>query len=287
MLGTVKAPGNVWVDGIAGGAVEWNAFADPSAVEAVFATDVPITIVPLDATDDVPVPADLTERVATDHAAGGADLLYELLLRYPTRLDGANGQQLWDELAALALSAPGLVTWDDATVTVEDRGRLAVDPAGRPIRFAAAADRPAVEAALLDALRRGDQRATPFELVGTVHAAWDGTTCSMTVDGDGPGMYTLEFQAPAETPAGVMVAGVKDSHSWSDLEAFLTSIDLSVDTDVPEWIVQVGQVNDEPGTGEPVTATVELAPGTAGPVCASGEWPDLSFVAGAPSEIAE
>ena len=70
MLGTVEAPGNVFVDGLTGGAVEWNAFADPSAVEAVFATDVPIIIVPLDATDDVPVPADLADRLATDHAAG-------------------------------------------------------------------------------------------------------------------------------------------------------------------------------------------------------------------------
>ncbi len=156
-------------------AVEWNAFADPSAVEAVFATDVPISIVPLDATDDVPVPTDLTDRLATDHAAAGADLMYELLLRNPSRLDGAEGQQLWDELAALAVSAPDLVTWEDATVTVEDRGRLATDPAGRPIRYAAAADRPAVEAALLEALRRGGPRATPFELAGEIdgHVGWD------------------------------------------------------------------------------------------------------------------
>ncbi len=34
MLGTIDAPGNVYIDGLSGGGVEWNAFADPSAVES-------------------------------------------------------------------------------------------------------------------------------------------------------------------------------------------------------------------------------------------------------------
>lgn len=162
MLGTVDAPGNVSVDGNDGGdPYEWNAFADPSAVEAVFATDVPIDIVPLDATDDVPVPADLPDRLAADHAAAGADLVHELLVRNPARMDSGEGQQLWDELAALALSRQDLVSWSDADLVVGERGRLTPDAAGRPVRFATSADRPAVEAALLEALRRGAPRATP------------------------------------------------------------------------------------------------------------------------------
>jgi len=45
MLGTVDAPGNVFVNGLDGSdPLEWNAYADPSAVAAVFATDVPISI---------------------------------------------------------------------------------------------------------------------------------------------------------------------------------------------------------------------------------------------------
>ena len=162
MLGTVDAPGNVYVDGFdAGDPLEWNAFADPSAVEAVFGTDVPIDIIPLDATDDVPVPADLPARLATDHAAAGADLMYELLVRNPGRMNAADGQQLWDELAALALSEQDLVSWSDADLVVGEGGRLTADAAGRPVRYAASADRPAVESALLEALRRGAPRATP------------------------------------------------------------------------------------------------------------------------------
>ena len=62
---------------------------------------------PLDATDDVPVPADLADRLTTDHQAAGADLVYELLVRNPERLRPDYGQQLWDELAALTLTEPG------------------------------------------------------------------------------------------------------------------------------------------------------------------------------------
>ena len=91
MLGSIDTPGNVYIDGLSGGGVEWNAFADPSAVQAVFATDVPISIVPLDATDDVPVPADLAERLASDHAAAGADLAYELLLPQPVTPERRRG----------------------------------------------------------------------------------------------------------------------------------------------------------------------------------------------------
>lgn len=285
MLGTIEAPGNVYVDGLTGGAVEWNAYADPSAVEAVFATDIPISIVPLDATDDVPVPADLTERLATDHAAAGADLMYELLLRNPSRLNGAEGQQLWDELAALAVSDPSLVTWKEATVTVEDRGRLATDPAGRPIRYAAAADRTAVEAALLEALRRGGRRATPFELAGDVAVTWDGTTCVATVDGAGPGLYAVHYQGPAGDPTGVLLGGVRAPHMWSELTDFLSTVDVSTEVAPPDWLIQAGQVADDRGTGLAVDGTVELEAETYGPVCVAGEWPNFVFTAGDPFEV--
>lgn len=157
MLGTVDAPGNVAVDGLTSAdPLEWNAFADPSAVAAVFATDVPITIVPLDATRDVPVPPDLAETLAADRAAAGAGLMYEIVVHNPYLVDPAGGQFLWDELAALTLSDPTLVSWDEAMVTVGPRGEMVRDDAvGRPIGFATGADHVAVQAALLEALRRG------------------------------------------------------------------------------------------------------------------------------------
>jgi inosine-uridine nucleoside N-ribohydrolase len=285
MLGTVDAPGNVYVDGFDGNdPLEWNAFADPSAVTAVFDSDVPIAIVPLDATDDVPVPADLADRLATDHAAGGADLEYELLLRNPSRMAQDQGQQLWDELAALALGDPDLVAWSDVDLTVGDDGRLTRDPAGRAVRFATSADRAATEDALLQSLRLGGPRMTPFELAGTLTTSWDGTTCTLTGDPGGPGLYTVTYQGPAGVPSGVMIPGVLAPHDWADLAEFVSGIDVSSDQDleIPDWLVEGGQVTDEAGDGTLHVGTAQLRDATHGPICLGGTWPDMTLTLGEP-----
>jgi inosine-uridine nucleoside N-ribohydrolase len=288
MLGTVAAPGNVYVDGLDGDdPLEWTAFADPSAVAAVFATDVPIDLIPLDATDDVPVPADLPDRLAEDRAAAGADLLYELLLRHPARLAAEQGQQLWDELAALTVSQPDLVTWEQADVAVGDDGRLTRDDAGRPVRFASSADAPATLDAMLESLRRGGPRATPFELAGTVDVTFDGTTCSGAVAGGGavvPGLYQIGYTGPVGAPGGVFVVGVDDTASWADIDTFLLGIDGAADDEeLPTWLIPVVQVIDEAGDGQRHVGTGTFAEGpTYGPVCVTGTWPDLEFTAGAP-----
>ena len=289
MLGTVDAPGNVYVDGLTGDdPLEWNAFADPSAVDAVFATDVPISIVPLDATKDVPIPTDLADRLAADHAAAGADLLYELLLRHPARLRADEGQQLWDELAALTLRKPDLATWADALLVVGDDGRLVADEAGRPVRVATSADRPAVEAALLEALRRGGPRATPFTLAGTLAATFDGTTCTVAVEGGRPGLYTLTYRGPTGTGSQVVIVGVTGAHPWSDVADWLATVDLTQEGgEPPEWLVPSGELTDETGAGGTLSGTAALDAGTHGPVCIAGEWPALTFTPGEPFAIAE
>jgi hypothetical protein len=277
------------VDGLDGDdPLEWNAYADPSAVAAVFETEVPIDLIPLDATDDVPVPADLPMRLADDRAAAGADLVYELLSRHPGRLAADQGQQLWDELAALTVTRPGLVTWADGTLVVGDDGRLTPDGAGRAVRFAAAADRAAVEAALLEALRRGGPRATPFSTAGTIDITWDGTVCAATVDPPGevqPGSYELRYTGPSSGPSGGLLVALDEGRPWSDLRTFLSGLDPEGADNVqpPEWTRLAGQVVDEAGNGATVvgTATVTEA-ATHGPICASGGWPDLTFVPGEP-----
>lgn len=280
MLGTIDAPGNVYVDGFDGDdRFEWNAFADPSALEAVLATDVPVSLVPLDATDDVPVPADLPTRLAATPDAGAANLAWELLTRFPGRMLADEGQQLWDELAALTVSDPDLVTWTDATVAVGAHGELRPDPAGRPIRYATAADASAVEDALVTMLATGGPRTTPFAAAGTLAITWDGTTCTMTPP-TATGLHLVTFQGPAGAPSGVLVGGVRAPATWSDLSTFLDEVDLTVETEPPAWLIEGGAIVDTAGSGEPVTGTVDIEPATWGPVCIVGEWPNVSFTAG-------
>ncbi len=280
MLGTFASPGNVSVDGHDGDdPFEWNAFADPSAVEAVLATDIPVSLIPLDATDDVPVPGDLPERLAALTDAGAANLTWELLVRFPSRLAADEGQQLWDELAALTVRAPGLVSWTEATVVTDEHGAIRPDPAGRPIRYATAADRAAVEVALVDGLAQGGTRATPFAPAGTLTASWDGTTCSLTAPA-GPGLYLVDFQGPAGVPSGVLIAGVAAPGGWSDLTTFLDGVDLASEVPEPAWLLQGGQIVDEAGAGVRVSGTALVEPGSWGPVCVQGTWPDMTFTPG-------
>jgi inosine-uridine nucleoside N-ribohydrolase len=281
MLGSVDAPGNVLIDGLdETHRLEWNAYADPSAVDAVFATDVPVSIVPLDATDDVPVPVDLAERLASDHQAGAADLMYESLLRNPDRMRVEFGQQLWDELAALTLTDPDLATWEESLLLAEPDGRLTRDEAGRAVRFAIAADRLAVEEAFLSSLRRGGPRVTPFRLAGTLAVSFDGTTCSLRGESNETGLHVVDYAGPSDGPSGVTMAGVRPPNRWEQLLAMLPTIDVAAQP--PDWVVVGPVAEDSEGTGRPVSAAGDLEEATYGPLCFRGTFPDVVFTPGIP-----
>jgi inosine-uridine nucleoside N-ribohydrolase len=164
MLGAIDAPGNVDLgDTRPEDRVEWNAGADPDAVAAVLASDVPVTLVPLDATDAVPLTADLVETTAGVGAGTGADLVSQVYLRDPAI--ASSGQSLWDSLTALLLTDRELGAWSDARVTVVTTGAGAgalqrSDP-GRPISFATSADAARVMPAWVAALTRTKVRIGP------------------------------------------------------------------------------------------------------------------------------
>jgi inosine-uridine nucleoside N-ribohydrolase len=143
MGGTVGGPGNV--GNVPG--VEWNLHADPRSAAAVLASPVPLTVVPLEATDDVPVAESFTSR-ARD-AASGKDAEWAA-----RRMADLVGLSFWDPLAAAALVDPALVRARSATLSVDpDSGALRDDQdAGRPVRLAVSADRDEFEAGLLAAL---------------------------------------------------------------------------------------------------------------------------------------
>ena len=288
MGGAVDVPGNVIVgDLTAESGLEWNFAADPSAVSLVFGTATPISLVPLDATNDVPVPRDLADRLAEDHQAAGADLMYELLQRVPTRITG-EGQQLWDELAALALINPDLATWEDANLLADNTGRLTRHEAGRPVRVATAADPGAVEASFLEALRVGPARATPFTLAGQMTVHWDGSTCAVDItDGLQPGVVAVKLENGTGDPSGAVIVGVREPHTWADLLALIPTIAADGATaSPPDWVVEAGGVWDDAGAGGTISGSVRLEPGTYGPVCFSGSPPDTKIHAGQPFVVA-
>jgi len=158
----------VWMGGSAGAgnhtaAAEFNAFADPEAVQAVLDAGVSIRMVGLDACRPVTVSV-LDAARLRERGGCRATVLADLLEGY-ARLacaDGSRPQPIYDPVAAAALTVPGAVTFRPARIDVELAGRhtrgMTVVEARVPRRAAANAevatdvDVEAVRAALFSAL---------------------------------------------------------------------------------------------------------------------------------------
>ena len=71
MGGAVGVPGNItWPPTIRNPHAEWNFYVDPTAANVVFRSGLPITLVPLDATNDVPLNAAVAARLGRSPNAG-------------------------------------------------------------------------------------------------------------------------------------------------------------------------------------------------------------------------
>ena len=145
MGGAVSVAGNVEPDLTA----EWNLHAHPAAAQAVIRSGVPIALVPLDATDDVPFTSDYVAGVAsidTDLARVEAAVL--------DSLGSLDGMFMWDELAAVLAVQPEAATWSGRSIVVEDDGSTVESPDGVVVRVAVRADAASVRSIVLDALNQ-------------------------------------------------------------------------------------------------------------------------------------
>jgi pyrimidine-specific ribonucleoside hydrolase len=283
MAGAIDVPGNIALGDITfEHGVEWNVGVDPDAFAAVLETDVPITLVPLDATNHVPVPPDFATILESDHDAAGADIAFEMFARSPALTFETS---FWDTLAAMALIDPDLVTWEDLTVDVEldglSAGRIRRAGDGRPIRAAMSADADAFMAAILAALRRGDPRPEPFELGGSLAVTWDGEACRLDASaGLVAGPTRLAVTNESDSDVLVFLAGVEAPRTWADAVAVVVSADLSDPTFVPpDWIIPIeGGATALAGAEAVAIASVPAA--EVGVICATGEWPALELTPG-------
>ena len=140
---------------------------------------------------------------------------------------------------------------------VDETGRVSRQDAGRPVRFATAADREAVETALVDALAVGADRVTPFELAGELTVRWDGATCTFEMPGGlKPGLAALTFENTTGDPAAVRIAGVREPHTWEEVERRALPRSMPRPTSLPDWVIDAGGASDEPGAGGSITGSV-------------------------------
>jgi inosine-uridine nucleoside N-ribohydrolase len=282
MLGAFNAPGNVQpTSGSLKPTAEWNAHVDPTAVKHVLAAGFDLTLVPLDATNDVPLTRDLYRRLEADHAAGPADLVYELWSRNPFMFDGL---YLWDPLASAVIRDPGVVTTREARLRVVegtglDGGQLVEDPAGSAVTIATSADQARFEALLLAALRQGGARANAFVPVATIKVEAGANRCGVAMDPSPPppGLYRLEFSSDLNEQATAAVFGLGHV-SWAELEAFARAPDFEHVPPVIE-VPSAGLLG--PGT---TTGWGSKPAGQFGVACAIGEFEHPSVMLRGPFE---
>ena len=124
MGGAVEVPGNL-MDGYDQGAndvAEWNIYCDPDAAGRVFGTSIPTTLIPLDATNDVPFDRTYVEKFRASRLTPLGQIVADILaLALPLIETGLF--YAWDPLAAVALVEASVVRTRGAKIGVVTEGK--------------------------------------------------------------------------------------------------------------------------------------------------------------------
>ncbi|HZM22677.1 MAG TPA: nucleoside hydrolase [Anaerolineales bacterium] len=147
MGGSLEVEGNVGNSGagIQNKYAEWNIYIDPVAANIVFNSRIPIILVPLDATQDVPVTRNFYKALGNNLNTPAANLVYEMLTANLDFVD-SGGFQFWDSLTAAIFTDESIASFQDfSVVVVEDEGsesgRTKPDSNGVNIKAAVNANR--------------------------------------------------------------------------------------------------------------------------------------------------
>lgn len=137
-------------------AAEWNFYVDPQAAAGVLSSGAPITLVPLDVTNAVPLSEGFYSRLEGDRTTAVAEFVYRTLAAMEERIRSGS-YYFWDPLAAALATEPGLGSFQEMALVVivadgAESGRTVQDAGGFPIRVAVAADRERFETLFLDAV---------------------------------------------------------------------------------------------------------------------------------------
>lgn len=218
MGGAVHVPGNV---GPGHERSEYNLWVDPTAASQVLASGVPVTLVGLDATNQVPVTNAFAGALkAHRRGSRAARLGWRLFTRTGMF---AGGQYFWDGLAAAALTTPDTVTVRPRRVRVitasgPDQGRTAPDPDGTNVQVAVDANRPAFENDLLRTLTGRPTVRVPQPRGPAL--TYDGSTCRLPYVRSGPaGPVSVETVATGPHGFEFLVGELHEGRTLADLRA--------------------------------------------------------------------
>ncbi|UCE13015.1 MAG: nucleoside hydrolase [Candidatus Heimdallarchaeota archaeon] len=131
MGGAVNVPGNIGnvYPQIPNYVAEWNFYIDPHAADLVFTSSIQnIRLIPLDATDQVPITSDFKSKLQENLLTKEAEIANQLLIE---------GLYFWDELTVVAFTNPEVVTCEmyhiDIIMDQEDHEGQSVRNVSAPV----------------------------------------------------------------------------------------------------------------------------------------------------------
>jgi pyrimidine-specific ribonucleoside hydrolase len=136
MGGAIVVDGNVGASlGIDNQHAEWNIYCDPTAAQMVLGSGVPVTLVPLDATNNVPITPDFVNAFSSNAATDSARFVLEVLDERMHDIQSGT-YFFWDPFAAAVMTDESLTSFKNAQLTVEtaegsDSGRIVSATSGQ------------------------------------------------------------------------------------------------------------------------------------------------------------
>jgi pyrimidine-specific ribonucleoside hydrolase len=110
MGGAIDVPGNVGLESdIPNYVAEWNIWVDPHAADIVFRSGLPIDMVVLDATNQVPQTQAFLDKLGPIISTPEAQLLYNMT---------SPGLYFWDQLTVVTLTNPEVVIWEEHRIEI-------------------------------------------------------------------------------------------------------------------------------------------------------------------------
>jgi inosine-uridine nucleoside N-ribohydrolase len=142
MGGAIDAPGNVGIDDPV---AEWNIYIDPYAANIVLRSGAAVTLIPLDATQYVPVTRGFYGQLGMIKQTPEASFVYDMLGANLGFID-SGGFQFWDSLTAAIVTDASLATFETRNILVEEAegvesGVIRTTEDGVAVRVAVMADR--------------------------------------------------------------------------------------------------------------------------------------------------
>ncbi len=264
MAGAINVAGNE----IAHHRAEWNVYVDPAAASAVLRSAIPMTIVPLDASDNVPITS-FVRDAAQAHDQTAAMRILATMLRDPYYLQ--TPVYFWDPLVAVAATDASVLRLRTARLVIDqvpgsDVGLTGISPAGSPVRLAMSASASAVERQFLATLNGGRPVAIPsVSAARRLNVSFDGTTFAYR----GPGTASagqLSVRLANRTPLPydgfeLFIAQLRQGRRLSDVRAAIRNHV----TRIPAWFRVVVSLPGPPGA-DPAWG-ITLKPGRYALVC--------------------